>query len=221
MARTKSPLAASICLVALACASKPPVEPSGFLGDYSGFELADDGTEALIYLRPGVDLAHYHRVIIDPVAIALRPEAAGRPVNPDELAALADYLRDALLIALRGAYPVVERPADDVLRLRVAITDVVPTRPALNTAGTLVLPMRAASAAKRAITGTDLFVGEVAIEAEVTDSLTNVRLLALVDRKAGDKFHLKEGTTTWGHVAKSFRTWAANFRIVLDRAHGR
>ncbi len=114
-------------------------------------------------MAPDLDLSPYQRVIIDPVDVVLDPEAADRPVNPAELAALADYLRQALIVAVRDAYPVVEKPGPDVLRLRVALTDVVPTQPRSNKAGTLLVPVRAASHANRAITGTHLFVGQVAI----------------------------------------------------------
>ncbi len=208
-----------LALGAAACAPKPPVESSGYLGDYSEFQRRDDSSEALIYIKPDLELGRYNRVIIEPVAVALSADAADRAVNPAELMALSGYLHDALMIAMRGAYPVVEEPGEDVLRLRVAITDVIPTKPVRNTVGTLFVPARLASAAKRKITGTDLFVGEVAIEAEVVDSQTNERLMALVDRKAGDKFGLKAGMTTWGHVTKAFREWAVAFRLRMDRAH--
>ena len=205
----------------LACAPRPPVHPSGFLGDYSDFVRASDESETLIYERPGLDLRPYKRVLLDPVQVALAPEAADRPVNPAQLTALAKYLEDAIVIALRDAYPLAEEPGEDVLRLRAALVDVIPTRPALNTVGTLALPARAASAAKRAITGTDLFVGQVAIEAELLDSQTGERLLAIVDRKAGGKFRLKEGMTTWGQVARGLREWAVQFRLRMDREHRR
>ncbi len=182
-------LAPLICIALLACRSQPWVEPSGYLGSYEDFEL-DPASEALRYVVPDLDLSPYHRVIIDPVDVVLDPEAAGRPVNPAELAALADYLRQALIVAVRDAYPVVEEPGPDVLRLRVAIT------------------------------GTHLFVGEVAIEAELLDSESGRRLIAVVDRKAGGK-RLKGGNTSWGHVAKAFREWAVAFRVRLDTEHAR
>lgn len=214
-------LTALACAFLFGCASRPPVEPSGFLGDYSGFVRTSNDRETLLYEKPGLDLTRYDRVLFDPVQIALAPEAAGRSVDPAQLAALAKYFEDALKIAVRNAYPIAEEPGEDVLRLRAALVDVIPTRPALNTVGTLALPVRAASAAKRAITGTDLFVGQVALEAELLDSLTNERLLAIVDRKAGTNFQLKKGTTTWGHVAQALREWAVQFRTRMDREHRR
>ncbi len=214
-------LTALACAFLFGCASRPPVEPSGFLGDYSGFVRASNDSETLLYEKPGLDLTRYDRVLFDPVRIALAPEAADRPVDPAQLAALAKYFEDALKIAVRNAYPIAEEPGEDVLRLRAALVDVIPTRPTLNTVGTLALPVRAASAAKRAITGTDLFVGQVALEAELLDSLTNERLLAIVDRKAGTNFQLKKGMTTWGHVTQALRQWAVQFRTRMDRAHHR
>jgi hypothetical protein len=69
------------------------------------------------------------------------------------------------------------------------------------------------------VTGTDLFVGQVSIEAEALDSETGTRLLAVVDRKAGNGLVLKDANTTWGHVQRAFREWAVRFRLTLDRAH--
>jgi hypothetical protein len=215
-------LALLVCILGSSgCASRPPVKPSGYLGDYSEFQPDPRGGEALRYVKPGLDLGRYHRVMIDPVVVALSPDSTGQAVDPSELLRLSRYLHAALVVALRSAYPIVEEPGDDVLRVRAASTDVIPTKPALNTVGTLLIPARVVSAAKRAITGTDLFVGEAAVEAEVVDSQSNVRLMALVDRKAGNKFGLKEGMTTWGHVEKAFREWAVRFRLTMDEAHSR
>ena len=201
------------------CTSTPPVEPTGYLGDYSEFQPDPRGTQALVYRRPDLDLSRYHRVIVDRVVVVLAAEESGRAVDPENLMRLTRYLRTALVVALRDAYPIVEEPGDDVLRIRAAITDVIATRPALNTMGTLFLPATAVSAAKRAITGTHLFVGQVAIEAEALDSRTGVRLMARVDRKAGERFALRKGATTWGHVEKAFREWAIGFRMTMDAAH--
>jgi hypothetical protein len=210
-----------LALLLIACTPKPVVEPSGFLGDYSHFEKLPDRGNALRYQKTDLDLAQYEAFILDTVIIDLRPDSDGQHVEASELIKLSRYLHAALQIALREAYPVVAEPGAGVARLRVAITDVEATRPAANTAGTLLVPLRVVSASKRAVSGTDLFVGSVAIEAELVDSLSGERLIAVVDRKAGDKFHLKEGATTWGAVERAFREWAVGFRRTLDEGHGR
>jgi hypothetical protein len=207
------------CLAAtLGCAPRPPVEPSGVLGDYSEFERDPNRGETLRYFRPGTDLSRYDRVIIEPVQVAMADPNGS--VDPEELVRLTRYLRAALVIAMRGAYPVVEEPGPRTLRLRATITDIIPTKPVLATTGTLLIPAHAASTAKRVATGTDLFVGQVAIEAELLESATNKRLVAIVDRKAGNNYNLKRGASTWGDIEQAFREWAVDFRRLLDRAHG-
>ena len=67
----RAALLGSLCVLAVACASRSGIEPSGYLGDYSDFEPRGDGTEALVYRRPGLDLAVYHKVIVDRVVVAL------------------------------------------------------------------------------------------------------------------------------------------------------
>lgn len=216
-------LIASVLLgAALLCCGgpKPKVEPSGFLGDYAQFETVPDRGNALRYEKPGLDLANYDGFILEPTVVSLRPGSDGENVEPAELLRLADYLHRALEIALRGAYPVVEEPAPGVARLRIAITDIVATKPTANTAGTLLVPLRVVSASKRAVQGTDLFVGEVAIEGELSDSQSGERLVAVVDRKAGGKWDLRQGASKWGDVEKAFREWAVGFRRTLDEGHG-
>jgi len=203
------------------CTGTPRVAPTGLLGDYSEFLPAADDPERLVYRRPGRSLAEFDAVMIEPVQIALAPESAGNAVDPQELARLAKYLHDALVLAMRGAYPVVDAGGPRVLRVRVALTDVIATRPVLSTTGTLALPVRVVSAGKRVISGTDLFVGEVEVEAELVDSQSGERVLGVVDRKAGDNFSLRRGTTPWGHVEKAFREWAVAFRRIMDEEHGR
>ena len=183
----------SVFVLWSACALNPPqATPTGYLADYSEFVPHPERLGALLYTKPGLDLRRYRRVIVDPVELALSPEAVGRRVNPEDLARLGRYLHDALVIALRNRYPVLEEPGAAVLRLRAAITDVVPTQPVLNTAETL-LAARAVSTAHRVIRGTDLFVGQIAIETEVIDSETGDRLMALVDRPKGGGPLQREG----------------------------
>lgn len=42
---------------------------------------------------------------------------------------LSDYSKLEPLEAVEGAYPVVRKPGPDVLRLRIAVTDLVPNKP--------------------------------------------------------------------------------------------
>ena len=80
------------------------------------------------------------------------------------------------------------------------------------------------SEVKNLATGTQAFVGRAAIEVEMLDGLTNRRVIAAVDERAGTRRLRGEGGT-WGDVKEAFDTWAhllgvrlAVFRALVDRA---
>ncbi len=191
--------------LALACGTGggPPLQPkplpSGYLGDYSDFVADPTRGGALFYQHPDADLADYDKLIIPPVRVVLQRE---RGVPQEDLDLLAGYLHSALLIAMRGAYPVVEEPGPGVLRVRVAITDLVPAQSA------------------GVVGGKRLFIGQVQIEGEALDSVSSQRLMGLVDRKVVGR-RLAEGSTQFGTATQAFREWAVGFRLVIDRAHRR
>jgi hypothetical protein len=63
---------------------------------------------------------------------------------------------------------------------------------------------------------TQVFVGKCGIEAEVTDSLTNHRLAAAVDERAGTKA-LRGGVGKWSDVEEAFDFWAQRLRSRLQK----
>ena len=113
-------------------------------------------------------LAKYDKLMIDRVKIYLKEDAASKEIDPAELKELADYFHEAIVKAVGPAYPVVREPGPDVLRLRIAITDLVPNKPEASVV-TLVVPFvwvgEAGAGAAKGEAGSTPFVGEVTIEA--------------------------------------------------------
>ena len=58
---------------------------------------------------------------------------------------------------------------------------------------------------------TQAFVGRAAVEADITDALTGMRLVAGVDERAGGKT-IRGGLKEWSHVKRSFEFWAKRLR---------
>ena len=92
-----------------------------------------------------------------------------------------------------------------VARIRVAITDLVPVRLAMNTLTTWVPQMRLMSGVVGTATGSNFFVGQIGIEAEFIDAESNERLAAMASKQAGKKYILLTGRTArtaskWGQV---------------------
>jgi hypothetical protein len=63
-------------------------------------------------------------------------------------------------------------------------------------------------------TGTQAFVGRVAIEAEILDAVSGERLIAAVDERAGSK-RLRGSTNAWSDVYSAFDYWAEVLRARL------
>ena len=203
----------------MGCAAK--VKHSGFLKDYPEFEQGPAGGVDLIYLKEGVDFKKYDKVMMDFVQFWFKDGTEYKGIHIHELNELAAAFNKAMADALKDAYPIVDDPGPDVLRIRFAITDVIPSRPALNTI-TAVTPVGLAlSTVKKGVTGTHTFVGEASMEAELLDSLTNERLGAAIDRKAAGKYKIVKGMTKWGHAKDAFGFWAKRLRKWLDEVHGK
>ena len=224
------------------CASTPAGDTkpkyAGFLSDYSKLQPVQNDEGAEIYLKPNQNWKQYNKVMLDRIKVWYKDDADYKGIDPTELKALTDYFQNAIVKALEPAYPVVTQPGPNVLRVRVAITDLIPTKPEMSVV-TLVVPYAAvADVAAGGGTGSTPYLGQTAIEAEFLDSRTNAVLAAYVDRQIGKKYDidLSEGVgsavqkgvssytkaySTWAYAEAAFDYWAGLLRKRLDEAHGR
>jgi Protein of unknown function (DUF3313) len=202
---------------ALAKNKKPP-EISAFLGDASDLTPLPGNEDLLVYRkRPGA-LAGYERFLIPTPLLYLDPSTVGKGVDPEELAMLADYLRDALVAALEEEptnYQVVDESGPGILIVRSAITGVVPVDPKKNLGATAV---GIALGVGLLVPRVDL--GEASIEVEMLDGESGERLVAVAAAKGGRRFFGKiKGAKRWGDVKAAFKSWAKLFRRALDRVN--
>ena len=190
---------------------------TGFLGDYSKFQQGKRNEAQLIYVNPTVNFAAYDKVMIEPITIWQAPanSVLSRVTKRD-----LDQLTSQLYWAIRkelevgGGYVMVQQPGPGVMRLRLAVTEVRHSRPLLDLTTTVLPPALVVSTARRLATGTHMFVGKAAIEAEMVDSLSGKRLLAAVDERAGRKT-IRGKLDAWDDVQSAFNHWAKQLRIRL------
>ena len=194
--------------------------PSGFLQDYSYLKPGPTGGADMVYIKEGVDFSVYNKVMIDQVVFYFSEDAQYKGIDPNELKELSDAFHKAFVDELSDGYTIVAEPGPDVLRIRTAITDLVPSKPALNTITTIIPVGLAISAVKRVATGTHTFVGQASAEMEILDSQTHELLAAAVDEKSGKKYQVIEGMQKWGHVKDAFTFWAKRLRSRLDDLQG-
>lgn len=181
--------------------STPKTPKSGFLLDYSQFQVDAKDKSLLWYEKEGTGWQRFRKLMIDPVVVYLHPDARNRPVQPAALEKLTAYFRETVVKEVEDEYPVVEVAGPDVLRIRAAITDVIPVEPVVNVLTTAAI-------------GIPLDMGGAAIEAEFLDSETGERLGAIVDMKLGTPLDIS-GFTSLGHARTAFKQWAKELKRAL------
>src|SRR3989338_3164057 len=121
-----------ISFICVSCSTVMEPVPSGFLGDYSTMRPSKIIKGMYVDRASSERLGDYSKFMIDPVEIYLHKDAKAEHVDPKFLQLLADYFRDAVIQNLEKNYEVVSEPGEGVLRIRSAITDVLPNKVVFN-----------------------------------------------------------------------------------------
>jgi len=196
------------------------VEPSGFLGDYTQLEEGESGQALLIYINQNADFSAYDKIIIDSVTIWRGESSDLDDVPKEELSNLSHYLYSAVKEQLEADYRIVDQPGEGTMRIRLALTEAGSSARVMDILTTYLPPARLISEGKKLATGTHTFVGKAAVEMEIIDSVTNQRLAAAVDKRAGGK-HYKGATDTWADVKQAADYWAEKINTRLKELQSR
>jgi hypothetical protein len=210
-------------------------QAKGFLTDYSKLPKTADESGAYRYRDPNTDFSKYNKLLVDRIKIWFQEDSEYKGIDPDELKMLTDYFYEAINTAVGDAYPMVTEAGPDVLRLRIAVTDLVPNKPEASVV-TLVVPFLwigdAGTGVAKGEVGSTAFTGEATIEMEALDSVSSQQLAAYIETEVGKKYQwtkgVAEGVTSyvkayskWDYTKKAMDTWAQLLRERLDETHGK
>jgi hypothetical protein len=215
-----------VFLFATGCAKKDQIKYSGFMETYPVFEPGPEGGIKHVYFKEGVDFGAYNKVMLDHVVFYFAEDSKYKGIKADVLKDLADEFHKAAAEALEGTYPLVNEPGPDVIRIRVAITELKQGRPALTLATTVMPGGFGVKTLKKVTTGTHGFAARTSMEAEILDSVSSERIAAVMDDgEELEKLKLNlsqvtQGMTWWGDVKRVFAFWAERLKIWLDKTHG-
>jgi len=210
----------SVCLVALAaCAHSQQAggygkaEPSGFLKDYTKLRPAKEDMEAsLVYLNPDkAKLKTYTKVLLEPVQVWRGEKSDAKDLDEEDATYVSQYLYSRLDEEFRKDYIMTQQPGPDVMRIRVGVTEAGKGIPVLDNITALHPGALLLSKGKKAIGGTESFVGKASIEVEATDSQSGDLLAAGVDRRGGGKYAWK-AFHRWEDFEAASDYWAKKFR---------
>jgi hypothetical protein len=205
----------------ISCAStSSQTRGSGFLGDYyKNLQPGPEGGAKMRWLKPGVDFAKYNKVMLESVIFYFANDSENKGIDPEVLKELAETFDLAFVNALKGTYPIVSEPGPDVVRIRVAITDLKQNSPTLGVVSTVTMlsPIGlGVNLAKKGATGSWTGSGATTGEMMAIDSMTNnVIAVAKDERSAG----FRARYTNWGSVEEAFKFWGERMRKFLDDAH--
>ncbi len=187
----------ALCLaLAAGCASTgPPVPPSGFLENYKALKPDPEVKGLYWWAKQGVDWKEYSKLLIDPVQVRVDKSKSKRRLKPGEAKMLAQKLRQAVVKALKGYYPVVNKPGPGVLRLRAALVHIKPVEPAMNVMSSAILMI-------------PLDVGEAAVESQFMDSMSSQVLAEVVAVDEGSHAEVSKVWSRWDQVEDAFQDWA-------------
>lgn len=236
MKRSPAPVSAFACIVAsviglVGCAgpgagtdvvasenAKDKVANVGFLSDPAKLRPVSANDDMLCWRQAGVDWKRYDKVMIERIQVYIKPSAGQRPIDPTDLKLLIDYFHTALVRDLTPVARIVTTSGPGVLRVRLALTALVPTNTVESLAGTAVPYGFVAEIGSGAATGRPVgstpYLGQTGLEAQFQDGATGAVVGECADTEIGLKYaaDLNRGASTaaeaWlnGYVS-SFQSW--------------
>jgi hypothetical protein len=202
---------ALISFTVLGCAAvrgrRGEPERMGFLGNYDQLEPREGYEAGLIYINPNADWTRYKAVQLDSVTLWADKETVN--ISQKDQQMLTDVAYKALHDKLGEQFKLVDKPGPDVLRVRAALTQAKGARIAMRTISTFVPQAFVVSTVTGLAADVAATVGTATIEMEAVDSVTNERLAAAVDERAGTKTPFTTRTfQKWGDVKAACEWWA-------------
>ncbi|MET1084952.1 MAG: DUF3313 domain-containing protein [Burkholderiales bacterium] len=184
---------------------------TGFLTDYAKLRPVPDGGGVMCWRRPDVDWKGYDKMLIERMQVTLKPGSEQNGIDPTDLKMLADYFHDALVKALQPQMQIVDQPGPGVVRMRIALTNLVPTSVGESVVGTAVPYAFVAEAASGVATGRPAgstpYLGETGIEVQFRDGASGEILGECRDTEIGRKY----ASDMDSGVAGAAQTWASGY----------
>ncbi len=193
---------------------------TGFLGGPDAYAKLGPGPEGgakLRWVKADTDFSKYNRFMVDSVIFFLGDDSEYKGIDPQEMKELADKFNNEIVTAFKDKWPIVSEPGPDVARIRIAITNVKPSKPGVSAVSSVVPIGLGISLVRKGATGGWSGSGDTGIEAMTLDSMTNEVLLMAVDNRPAEFEHR---FTKWGSAEDAFKFWSEKMVTNIDQVHG-
>lgn len=205
---------------------------TGFLSNYDMLKPMGGDDEAQSWRRPDVDWKKYDKVFIERIQVFPKKESEDKGIDPTDLKMLIDYFYEDLLKEIKPTAQIVDQIGPNVLVLRIAIVDLVPTQYAVSIAGTLTpfafIGEAASGPASGRPAGSTPYMGESSIEVQFVDGESRQILAEFTDTKIGKKYDVNasgakkymdsytDSFTAWNYAKNAFDEWSVLFKKRFD-----
>ncbi len=201
---------------------KARLTQSGFLSDYARLKPTPWGDGIECWRAPNFDARNFDKAMVSRIVVSLAPSTdknAEQMIDPSDLKTLTDYFHKALDKALKPQMKIVDKAGPGVVVIRIALTDLVPTKVTDSLAGTLIPYAFIAEAGSGVATGRPAgstpYMGETGMEMQFRDGATGAILGECRDTQIGRKYaaDVNAGAVgaaqTWaGGYLNSFQAWS-------------
>jgi hypothetical protein len=189
-----------------------------FLTDPGRLKATSASGGLLCWRKPGVDWKSYDKVMIERIKVYITPASDPTPIDPSDLKTLIDYFHADLVRDLTPAVQVVDVAGPNVVRVRLALTSLMPTNTLKSLAGTavpygFVAEMGSGAATGRPV-GSTPYMGQTGLEAQFLDGASGAVVGECADTEIGLKYaaDLNNGASTAAQAwvdgyASSFESW--------------
>ena len=191
--------------------SVPESEYSGFLKDYPPMQKGAEGIDER-WLKPGVDFGKYDMIMMDEVVFFFHQDADYKGIKPSEIQELGEDFHKAFIQEMGDL--MTSDPGPNVIRMRPAITDIVPSKPVAGSLTTVVPVGLAVSLVKKGVTGSYTGIGSATMEVEFLDSTTNERVAVGIDKAPGGKFDVGK----YSAAKDAFKFWAERLHTFMQQS---
>jgi hypothetical protein len=201
MKKARFLMVAAIAAAVMVSGCAKQVKKSGFLSTYKNLEIVSP--TMMRYIGP--DVGEYSKFIVDPITVKFYSKETSKEITPENIKHLEEYLYAQILKDKPAQYEIVTEPGPGVARMRIALTNLQKSSPALN-----VLP-------QTKLMGVGL--GQASAEMELVDSETGKQLGAAIVSETGSRFSFA-GLSKWGDVEYVMNQWAQKIWMRINEAHG-
>jgi hypothetical protein len=220
----------------------PTSKRSGFLTNYEELKPVEGGDGAQAWRRQDVDWKRYNKVLIERMQVFVKEDSEHKGIDPTDLKMLLDYFYEALVKEIKTTAEIVDKAGPDVLGLRIAIVNLVPTKYARSIVGTLTpygfVAEAASGPASGRPAGSTPYLGETGIEVQFLDGGSGQVIGEFTDTRIGRKYNVDtskgagnaaqkwlggytDSFTTWSYAKRAFDQWAALFRQRFNELRSR